>query len=277
MALFVTVWEDSGPVVSSKGTTRTQVTNIGWKSSGLDESNHYVYNPIIRPEEGSDIPFTYSYKKYNFMKIAGTYPLGSRPRIKITGDYTGAAPQGDNSTIESVTAESISVTALNTAVSLANKNVSEVVVKKGSNMVPSSDYTIDAEAGTLTFTVGDNIGTLPANLKVDYKYKKSEYQSTGAIRLFYKLTNIYEQPNSTWDGSLMYIAPGETKILYPAVSTTGPEAATSYLQYLTANATYYSQYLVTQLVVEQGTEVDFGNIGELNIEWYMDEYEGTNV
>lgn len=195
MALNVTVWEDSGPITSNRGTTRIQVTNIGWKSTGTDETNLYVYNPIIRPQD--NIPLTYSYKKYNYMKIAGTYPVGCRPRIKIRGDYNGDPPQG--------------------------------------------------------------------------------YEGTDKVRLYYKLSTVYEEPNNTWDGSLIYIPPGATRILYPMVSTSGPESASSYSQYLTANTTYYSQYLVTQLVVEQGAEVDFGNIGELNIEWYMDEYEGTNV
>ena len=131
------------------------------------------------------------------MKIAGTYAKGSRPRIRITGNYTGAPPTG--------------------------------------------------------------------------------YAGTDKVKLFYKLTDIYEQPNNTWDGTLMYIGPGDSHVLYPTVSTTGPEAAATYQQYLTGNATYYSCYLVTQLVVEGGNVSDFGNIGEMFVEFYMDEYEGTNT
>lgn len=197
MAITITIFEDSGPLLNGKGTNRTAVTNIGWKSNGLDETDPYIYGPLIRPE--GDTPFTYSFKKYNFLKIEGTYPIASRPRIKFTGNYNGAPPQG--------------------------------------------------------------------------------YEKSGAnqVRLYYKLTNEYETPNNDWDGSLMYLPPGVTQTVYPAMSVVGPELATTYPQYLIGNITYYTQYLVTQLLVPAGTSIDFGNIGELNIEWFFDEYEGTNV
>ena len=77
MAITMTIFEDSGPLLAGKGTNHTAVTNIGWKSNGLDETDPYIYGPLIRPE--GDTPFTYSFKKYNFLKIEGTYPFASRP------------------------------------------------------------------------------------------------------------------------------------------------------------------------------------------------------
>lgn len=197
MSITVSLYEDSGPTVDGHGTTRILVDNIGWKSSSSDETNEYAYNPIIRPE--GVVPYTYSYKKYNYLEFHGTYVAGSRVRIKISGNITGAPP--------------------------------------------------DDAAGT------------------------------NKIRLFYKLTNTYEQPSNAFDGSLIYLPPGETKILYPTLSTTGPEVVGTYPQYLTADTTYYSQYLVTQLFVENdnGSMTSFGNIGELNIECYLDEYEDGNL
>lgn len=94
------------------------------------------------------------------------------------------------------------------------------------------------------------------------------------IRIFYKLSNTYEQPNDNWDGELRLLETGE-RILYPSLSTTGPEGTQAYPQYLTTNTTYYTQYLITQLEVPYGLGI--GNIGEVNIEWYVDEYEDGNV
>jgi len=94
------------------------------------------------------------------------------------------------------------------------------------------------------------------------------------VRIFYKLTNTYEQPNDAWDGELRFLEDG-TVTLYPSLSLTGPGSNQTYPQYLTANTTYYTQYLVTQLEVPVGSGV--GNIGEVNIEWFVDEYEDGDL
>lgn len=196
MSIELSIWEDTGPVSSGHGTTRTQVTNIGWKASGLDDAtDDYAYSPLIRPQNG--VPFTYSYKKYNYLKIEGTYAAASRPRIKFTGNYNGTPPDG--------------------------------------------------------------------------------LEGQGDIRIYYKLTNTYEQPNNQYDGELIYLEPGQVQVVYPTVSTVGPEAATDHPQFLNTDTTYYTQYLVTQVLVPAGLETEFGNIGDINIEWYIDEYEDTNT
>lgn len=114
-----------------------------------------------------------------------------------------------------------------------------------------------------------------------------KYQS-GNVRVFYKLSDTYETPDNNWR-DMIYVPNGESLIIYPKSSTTGPEANTAYPQYFAANTTYYSQYLVTMLAVSSVAigEIDlndpvasgsaFGNIGDINIKWYFDEYEGTNV
>lgn len=196
MSIIVRLYEESGPVVAGRGANIIEVDNIGWKSAGTDETSEYVYDPISRPTGSA--PFSYSYKKVNFIKIEGTYGIASRVRFKIYGD-------------------------------LLNKTHEE------------------------------------------------GYAFTDKVRLFYKLTDVYETPTNTFDGTLMYIAPGESKVVYPALSLTSPTSARAYPQYLESNTTYYTQYLVTQLFVEQGTPADFGNLGELNIECYVDEYEDGNI
>lgn len=192
MTMTVELYEDSGTAVAGRGTTRIAVENIGWKNSGLDESNSYIYHPITRSE--TDV--VWSYTKYNFMKISGTYAAGARPRIQISGDVAGSAPEG--------------------------------------------------------------------------------YQSTTKVKLYYKLTNEYETPSNAMDGSLIYVPPGGITV-YPKLSTVGPEdAASTYVHHLAGNTTYFSQYLVTQLLVEPGTAFDYGNLGELVVKVFVDEYETTD-
>jgi len=194
MTITVDLYQDSGAVSSGHGTTRISVNNVGWKNSGLDETNSFVYYPLIRPEV---TPFGYSFTMYNYLKISGTYPKGSRMRLRVSGAVDGAPPSG--------------------------------------------------------------------------------YVGTDKVRLFYKLTNTYTTPSNAFDGSLIYLPPGVAQTLYPRISTVGPEAATSYTQYMSANTTYYTEYLVTQLFVEAGSVAEFGNIGQLNIKVFMDEYEDTDT
>lgn len=192
MTLSVELYEDSGTAASGRGSTRIAVENIGWKSNGTDETDSFIYHPINR----SLTNCVWSYTKYNFIKISGTYPAAARPRIMITGAVNGTPPVG--------------------------------------------------------------------------------YEGTTKVRLYYKLTNVYQTPSNSFDGSLIYLPPNTPQILYPTVSTTGPEAATGYLQHLAGNTVYYSQYLVTQLMVEPGTLFDYGNLGELVVKVYVDEYETTD-
>ena len=91
MTITAQLYQDSGAISSGHGTTRISVINVGWKNSALDETNSFVFYPIVRP---TSVPFTYSYTSYNYLKISGTYPNGSRPRIRISGSVTGAAPAG---------------------------------------------------------------------------------------------------------------------------------------------------------------------------------------
>jgi hypothetical protein len=105
----------------------------------------------------------------------------------------------------------------------------------------------------------------------------SGYTGTNAVRLYYKLTNVYSTQDPNMDGTLIYLPPGTTHTLYPAMSTVGPEAATTYPKHLTGNTTYYSQYIVTQLYVEPGAASKIGNIGEIVLKFYMDEYETADL
>ena len=187
MALTIEIFEDSGALTLGHGTTRIITDNIGWKSSGLDETNHFVFYPLRRPDSG----FTYSFIKYNYFKISGTYAKASRPRIIVT--------------------------------------------------YPEPNTGVGA-------------------------------------KVYYKLTNTYAVPTNAFDGSLMYLPDGR---LYPRMSTVGPEAATTYSQYLTGNTTYYTEYFVTQLFVHTEDYADpellYCNIISPLIKFEVDEYESTST
>lgn len=202
--ITLTIYEDSGPKVSNHGTSQSIVENIGWRNEGTPDTVFYANNPIVRPY--GDQLFSVSYKKYNYLKVSGTYPKASRVRITISGVPYTAPPD-------------------------------------------------------------------------DFEGYHATSDKNQQIRLFYKLSNIYEQPNKEYDGELMYVPPGGLTI-YPTMSMTGPESATGYPQYLDTNTTYYTQYLITQLWVPVGPGglLDpYGNLGDVNIEWSLDEYEDNNV
>lgn len=74
MALTTELWEDTGPLDSNNNpTTRIEVDNIGWKDSPKDETVNPANYPIVRPYYGFGSIYNLSYKKYNYVKIYGTY------------------------------------------------------------------------------------------------------------------------------------------------------------------------------------------------------------
>ena len=113
MALNLSVWEDSGAVVSGHGTTRIEVDNLGFKDSALDETNHFVEYPIRRPID--DELFTLSYKKYYYFKFDGTYssvrnfaayfegtPEGEADNVRILYKWTNTYQVPDNTLLDGI-------------------------------------------------------------------------------------------------------------------------------------------------------------------------------
>lgn len=96
---------------------------------------------------------------------------------------------------------------------------------------------------------------------------------TGA-RLYYRLSDTYYTPDATDNGDLVFYN-GTTVTLFPKISITGPTTDLNYVQHLTADTTYYTQYLILRLLVEQGST--YGNIGDLAIQCYVDEYESADL
>lgn len=70
MTITLQVFEETGAVLSGRGTTLTEITNFNWKRSG-DVTHAYYFYPLRRPYVPSHQ--TLSYKKYIFFKLSGTY------------------------------------------------------------------------------------------------------------------------------------------------------------------------------------------------------------
>lgn len=183
MAIIIDQYQDSGPLLSGRGTTTTLINNVGWMNSGAAEGLTYADYPLIRP---TIEPFTRSFTYYTFFKLSGTYVKGSRVRVKIAG--------------------------------------------------------------------------LPSD-----------------IRIYNRLTDTYITPSSDHGGDLDYLVliPTVNSVtLYPRLSTVGPNTGLSYPQYLSANTTYYTEYIKTQVYVEAGAS--YASVQNL-FKCYVDEYEEDDL
>ena len=195
MAITIELFEDTGVESAGRGSASAAVNNIGWKADASDESVLYSDHPIIRPIDPEQTSF--SYHKYNFIKISGTYGNATRLSAKFTGDFN----------------------------------------------VPVVGF---------------------------------EDTSTSKVRLYYKVTSTYETPtNLILDGTLYDVTTSPWIGLN--LSTLGPDTATTRPNLLATDTTYYSAYIVTQLYVEPGSNIEFGNTGGVNLEITLDEFETSNL
>lgn len=99
-----------------------------------------------------------------------------------------------------------------------------------------------------------------------------ESQSNGA-QLFYKMTNVYAAPDAAYDGDMMLLSTVDgagllTTEIWPYLSTTGPQAATSRQVVYGPNQTLWTNWLVVQMRVNNNAVV--GNSAEflLKLEAY---------
>ena len=100
------------------------------------------------------------------------------------------------------------------------------------------------------------------------------YSTAGSgIRIYARLTSDYVEAAATLADMSEIYYDNTSLTLYPRLSTTG--VGFSYYRHLAQNTTYYTQYLVTRVLVEPGTT--FGNIGDLTIACLVDEYEDTDT
>ena len=82
------------------------------------------------------------------------------------------------------------------------------------------------------------------------------------LNVLYKWTNVYQTPdNVLLDGTTF--DPNIPPIWFPQLSTTGPDGTMSEVTKLINNTTYYTPYLVTQLIIYPSTDSDYGNLNDL--------------
>jgi len=179
MSIAVEIWEDTGPILSGHGTTREEVTNTNWKSTGNADSLEPYFNyPITRPFN-SDL-FTVSYTKYTYAKIYGTYKVGFNLRWELDGE--------------------------------------------------------------------------PLN----------------NTQLILAMRSIYTQPVDTLDGTLIPYVVGQ--IMIPNLSIVGPEMATSRPNTIENDTTYYTSYIVSQLIMKRDDFDKVGNTNPVTFKIVVDEF-----
>lgn len=104
------------------------------------------------------------------------------------------------------------------------------------------------------------------------KYKPS---TDNTIVMVYGQTNTYTEPLKIWTGGSPWTNDGIDHAC--RLSTTGPQDAIAVPQPLVANTTYYTDYLVTQLIVrapgDPTAALPLGNTIPMEISITMDEYE----
>lgn len=105
--------------------------------------------------------------------------------------------------------------------------------------------------------------------------KRVRWKITGlsmgsGLRLYLKQTHTYIEPTNDFDGSLIY---GNSNPLYifPNLSTVNPTSASTRVTSLNANTTYYTDFIKSQLWVDEAASV--GNTTPVTFELICDEYE----
>lgn len=93
-------------------------------------------------------------------------------------------------------------------------------------------------------------------------------------QLFFKLTNVYEEPSNAFDGDMLLLADKNGVVysdpIYPMLSTSGPHLATSRQVAYNNVSPLYTNYFVTQLRVNKGSLV--GNTAEMQLKFEAYEY-----
>ena len=80
MSINIQVFEEYGPAVNGRGSV-VEAANFNWKSTSDIAGEYYIY-PLRRPLLDRDQ--TFSYKRYFFFKISGTYTYLKNVKLNVT-------------------------------------------------------------------------------------------------------------------------------------------------------------------------------------------------
>ena len=89
------------------------------------------------------------------------------------------------------------------------------------------------------------------------------------LHLMVGMRSAYTQPTQSTDYTLTNL--NEAKYLFPNTDTS--LGATSYQKVWTANQTFYTNYLVMQVLVEDGADAEFLNSQQFEVKFEYDVYE----
>ena len=93
-------------------------------------------------------------------------------------------------------------------------------------------------------------------------------------QLFYRNTNVYATPDNAFDGNMMLLANTDgapvSTLIYPMLSTVGPNSATSRQVAYNNVSPLYTNYFVTQLRINKSSFA--GNTPEMKIKFEATEY-----
>ena len=107
-----------------------------------------------------------------------------------------------------------------------------------------------------------------------FKITMTDAPQASDAQLFYKMTNTYETPTNNFDGDMLLLADAsgeiQSPLIYPMLSTTGPQNAVSRQMYYNGTTPLYTNYIVTQMRVNEGTTV--GNTAETELKFEAYEY-----
>lgn len=115
----------------------------------------------------------------------------------------------------------------------------------------------------------------------------SAFVFTSQFQMFYRLTDSYSTPSSTFDGTLTKFI-GPTEVIIPKLSYTSPVAGLEYRTVVPANSTVYTMLLETQLFVANNNFADstaannftlpsalfaYGNVGPYSFKFEIEEFD----
>lgn len=91
-------------------------------------------------------------------------------------------------------------------------------------------------------------------------------------RILFGTSDSYATPTPTIAGNLTTLGNDIESIIVPKLSTVGPTSGLSSLSELATNTTYYTNFLVTQFMLDS-TASSVGNSEEIGVLLILDEYE----
>lgn len=98
----------------------------------------------------------------------------------------------------------------------------------------------------------------------------------GGVRIYYKFSNTYSGNQNGLLSGTLYTPGSDPWFPLFTSSVNGPQDATTRINSMATDTTYYSNYFITQLYVEEGDWIDYGNIGAIQMRFTLHEYESTD-